>query len=346
MATAAGGGVTAKMGVDILLLNETETTRYNELRNKVEDEGEESLSNEEKKELISLGMRETYVRKEAQWTSMSEKFDLLKDLEKKVMGIDDHLNDVDVNMGRKISHLTDTCSELKDSIKEMDRGMKGVADMKEEMTSVLKEIRGEMTKGNGVKGNQQDRRSLSSMTSPARHNRGDDTLYGDLDMLEYGHEDISSLVNWPPDQVRDSAEDEITWATALPKETQPLIKRLRQENQIKIGEKDLPGKDYQRIRDLAKEVATHSIAHKLPGHLVLTLFRECLDGELRNFFDSLREVHGVNDRNLWFETQRCLGMAYTEVDAIKDLNELQTAPGGITFNQVVTKVPNIVRIKC
>jgi hypothetical protein len=58
--------------------------------------------------------------------------------------------------------------------------------MKEEMTSVLKEIRGEMTKGNGVKGNQQDRRSPSSMISPARHNRGDDTLYGDLDMLEYG----------------------------------------------------------------------------------------------------------------------------------------------------------------
>jgi hypothetical protein len=49
--------------------------------------------------------------------------------------------------------------------------MKGVADMKEEMMSVLKEIRGEMTNGNGVKGNQQDRRSLSSMTSPARHNR-------------------------------------------------------------------------------------------------------------------------------------------------------------------------------
>jgi hypothetical protein len=129
---------------------------------------------------------------------------------------------------------------------------------------------------------------------------------------------------WPPDQVVQSTKGAVEWAKLHPRETQGIVKRLREENRTHSTDKDRPGRTHTRVKELAKEIATHAVAHKLTGTMVLDIFRQTLDENMREFYDTLKDVHGLSNRRTWYETLRNAGVAYTEIDAINELNALNT----------------------
>jgi hypothetical protein len=336
----------AKMGVEILTLSNTEYDRYQELWAKTEKDGSEGLTGDERTQFISLGMRAMYVKKEDQWEKMSGEFKELRDMKHQV-------TDIEVHMVRLDNRLMDQETTNKTILATLEKHtvvMNKLNSMTEKMTAATKKIKKD-----------EETRSPKKKDRKSKHQDDEedddlDTLDGneedkdeeaedsDLEILEDTYEDIPNLVRWPPDQLK-MMESNVQFRKELPKDTPALIKRILMENSSRFQEKDKPGRAHQRVKEIAKEIAAHAVTFKLPGKMILPIFRQCMDESMREFHDTLKETHDIPNRRIWYELMRNSGVAYTEIDAIRELNLLNMDPAGLTFNEIVVKIPNLVRIR-
>jgi hypothetical protein len=135
---------------------------------------------------------------------------------------------------------------------------------------------------------------------------------------------------------------QIDWCTTIPRECQDLIKREIRDIQLEGDDRNKHGRAQFRIKELTNQIYTAAVTHKMSGDIVLSVLRQCLGGNLRDFFDVLRDVHGLKGRSLWMQIQLNSGEEYTQLDAIKDIFKLQHQPEGITFSKLTVLLPDLV----
>ena len=153
-----------------------------------------------------------------------------------------------------------------------------------------------------------------------------------------------NLVKWPPARLIEDTiaagndPAKIEWKTDQPKELKHATVHI----------KSLKGNEEytaEQIRELMTIVSSHAVKDSLAGETIMNFVRTQLKGDAFALIDTLRDEHGVKDEELWYQIQRSGGRVKSTADASKELINLITTPDSLTFRQVSTKIPQLVKYK-
>ena len=153
-----------------------------------------------------------------------------------------------------------------------------------------------------------------------------------------------NLVKWPVAKViaevisKGGDPANIKWKTETSKELRnalPHFKALKDNKEYTT----------EQIRELMTVTSAHAVKDRLDGDTIMNYVRTHLKGDVLTFIDSLRDEQGVDDEYLWYQVQLSGGRTKSTADASKELNNLINHPDNLTFNQVVTKIPQLVKYK-